>query len=275
LNDPVKGVGALSRVGVQFTKQQKDQIKTLVESGHTLDAQKIILKELQTEFGGTADAAGKTLGGQLAILRESLLNLGGSIMQTLAPAIERVVGQMVKWLSNSKNQKSVLDTVKGVAEALGTVLTVLTGIFDALNKITGSTKNTVLLLVGAFGALKALKLIGYFKNLASVAGLAGGAMGGGGMAGGAGRLGRLSRGLGPAAVAVAGGYELSKGIRKVPFWEKGFRSLGGKAYDIIHPGSGATINIQHLHTGATSGRQLENDLVRRNAQRAGMRRGAR
>ena len=52
LNDPKKGLTALRRVGVQFTDAQEDQIKALVKSGKTMDAQKIILRELQKEFGG-------------------------------------------------------------------------------------------------------------------------------------------------------------------------------------------------------------------------------
>ena len=32
LNDPIKGISALTRVGVTFTDAQKEQIKTLVES---------------------------------------------------------------------------------------------------------------------------------------------------------------------------------------------------------------------------------------------------
>jgi phage-related minor tail protein len=40
LNDPVKGITALRRVGVTFTDQQQKQIDTLVKSGKTLDAQK-------------------------------------------------------------------------------------------------------------------------------------------------------------------------------------------------------------------------------------------
>lgn len=57
LNDPIKGITALSRVGVAFTDQQKKQIETLVASGRTMEAQKIILGELNTEFGGAAEAA--------------------------------------------------------------------------------------------------------------------------------------------------------------------------------------------------------------------------
>ena len=56
LNDPEKGVTALGRAGVQFTDQQKDQIKTLVDSGRQLDAQKMILRELDTQFRGSARA---------------------------------------------------------------------------------------------------------------------------------------------------------------------------------------------------------------------------
>jgi hypothetical protein len=54
LNDPVKGITALSRVGVTFTQQQKDQINAMVAAGDTMGAQKIILRELSSEFGGAA-----------------------------------------------------------------------------------------------------------------------------------------------------------------------------------------------------------------------------
>ena len=46
LQDPIKGITSLGRAGVIFTQGQKDQIKTLVESGHKMGAQKVILKEL-------------------------------------------------------------------------------------------------------------------------------------------------------------------------------------------------------------------------------------
>lgn len=57
LNDPLKGISALGRAGVTFTEDQKKQIKTLVETGKTLEAQKIILKEVESQVGGAAEAA--------------------------------------------------------------------------------------------------------------------------------------------------------------------------------------------------------------------------
>jgi len=68
LNDPVLGVTALQRVGVQFTKSQRDVINALVETGDVAGAQTIILKELESQFGGSAEAARDTLGGALAFL---------------------------------------------------------------------------------------------------------------------------------------------------------------------------------------------------------------
>ena len=55
LNDPIEGLTALRRVGVSFTESQRNQIKVLQESGDLMGAQAIILRELQTEFGGAAE----------------------------------------------------------------------------------------------------------------------------------------------------------------------------------------------------------------------------
>src|SRR5262249_44701468 len=56
LQDPVNGILALRRVGVNFNDDQKKVIENLVNTGHSLEAQKLILKELATEFGGSASA---------------------------------------------------------------------------------------------------------------------------------------------------------------------------------------------------------------------------
>lgn len=56
LNDPIKGVTALQKVGVSFTAQQKEQIKAMAEAGNVAGAQSMILAELQKQFGGAAAA---------------------------------------------------------------------------------------------------------------------------------------------------------------------------------------------------------------------------
>jgi hypothetical protein len=56
LNDPVKGITALNRSGITFTADQQETIKSLVETGDILKAQKIILREVESQVGGTAEA---------------------------------------------------------------------------------------------------------------------------------------------------------------------------------------------------------------------------
>jgi len=83
LNDPVKGVTALSKVGVSFTAQQKEQIKSLVKSGDVLGAQKIILGEVGKEFGGAAAAAADPLTRLQTITGNLAEKVGGFLLPTV------------------------------------------------------------------------------------------------------------------------------------------------------------------------------------------------
>lgn len=75
LNDPKEGISALSRSGITFTEQQKEVIKALVETGRVADAQKLILVELETQFGNSARAARDTMGGALKGLKNAFGDL--------------------------------------------------------------------------------------------------------------------------------------------------------------------------------------------------------
>jgi len=99
LNDPIAGMTALTRVGVQFTESQKDQIKTLVESGNTLAAQKIILKEVESQFAGSA-AANVTASARLKVawaeIKESVGKSLLPFLQSLADALVPIAGFFAK-----------------------------------------------------------------------------------------------------------------------------------------------------------------------------------
>lgn len=94
LNDPIKGISALSRVGVTFTDQQKAQIKTMVESGDLMSAQKVILAELTAEFGGSAEAAARADGG-FHLFNQRL----SDVKQTIGDALMPVLNDLMGWLS--------------------------------------------------------------------------------------------------------------------------------------------------------------------------------
>lgn len=104
LNDPIAGVGALSRVGVTFTEQQKEMIKSMVESGDVMGAQKMILAELQKEFGGSAEAAGNTFAGQLDRLKNTLGNVAEGIGTALLPSLQSLAGKLLEFVQSDKFQ---------------------------------------------------------------------------------------------------------------------------------------------------------------------------
>lgn len=93
LNDPIKGIGALSRVGVAFTQDQKDMIKEMVNMGDVAGAQGIILAELSKEFGGAAKAAGQTFEGSLTIAQTAVGNIKEAIAGPLINALKDLVIQ--------------------------------------------------------------------------------------------------------------------------------------------------------------------------------------
>ncbi|MGD7734127.1 hypothetical protein ACQCX5_14385 [Propionibacteriaceae bacterium G57] len=90
LNDPIKGVGALGKVGVTFTDQQKAQIKAMQEAGDTAGAQKVILAELNKEFGGSAAAAGATFGGAMHRVKAAIDGVVENGLKAAMPTIQAV-----------------------------------------------------------------------------------------------------------------------------------------------------------------------------------------
>ena len=87
LNDPILGVTALRRVGVQLSKQQEDLVRKFTETGEVAKAQKIILSELETQFGGVAKAAGETMAGSL----DQMNNAAGDAAETLGKELEPMI----------------------------------------------------------------------------------------------------------------------------------------------------------------------------------------
>jgi len=56
LNDPDAGVGSLSKIGIQFSDEQKKQIENYTKMGELVKAQKIIIDEVNSQVGGQSEA---------------------------------------------------------------------------------------------------------------------------------------------------------------------------------------------------------------------------
>jgi phage-related protein len=94
LNDPIKGITALAKSGVTFTETEKAKIKELTTSGKLLEAQDMILKALETQVGGTAEATA-TASAKMTLafnamkdgVGEALLPAFESLTESLMPVI--------------------------------------------------------------------------------------------------------------------------------------------------------------------------------------------
>ena len=190
LNDPAKGLTALSRIGVQFTKQQEEQIKALTEGGEVAKAQKIILAELTKQVSGSAAAQADGLqktqvawGNFKEAIGDVLLNLGRgvegldlasgirkatkwikqnkdeiiSVLQLIMSAVFKLISVFLKW------QSIVLKTFGYLFGAMATTLNVLA----KLGLVEQSTADSVRDLADGFGLAseKADKASKWFDNL--------------------------------------------------------------------------------------------------------------
>ncbi|MFL0802589.1 MAG: hypothetical protein K6L81_02655 [Agarilytica sp.] len=124
LNDPIANLGALSRTGIQFSDDQKDTIKTLATLGDLAGAQKIILAELEDQFGGSAKAARETFGGAL----KALDNAFGDLFEadSMAGATEGIE-ELTQLLQNPETKAAAVTLANAIISAF-------TGVAKAITK---------------------------------------------------------------------------------------------------------------------------------------------
>lgn len=175
LQDPVLGVTALRRVGVNFSEDQVNVIKSLVETGRAAEAQQLIMRELTTEFGGSARAAGETFPGKIAILKTALGNLQETVGQRAIPALSALATVAAKWAVDAIGPINGFFDVLGIGfDSIGALVTGkgFDVLYEQINKTFGPetggmiggfiesmikpVQNLVEIFQIAFGTIKAL-----------------------------------------------------------------------------------------------------------------------
>lgn len=144
LNDPTKGMVALTRAGVEFTEAQKTQITAMMKSGDVVGAQNIILGELKTQFGGAAEAAGNSLPGQLARGQRAFEDMSQAVAENLIPVVMPAVLKITEAITAASPaiaefaRKFSVDLKNGIAAAQPFLDAVGTSARDVGAWITGS-----------------------------------------------------------------------------------------------------------------------------------------
>lgn len=252
LNDPIAGLSALGRAGVQFTDAQKEQIKAMVEAGDTMGAQKIILGELETQFGGAAEAAGSGFAGSMARLQDAVGDAFREIGMELIP----ILTSLAEWLA--KNLPGAIEDFKrGLAIVSDFVRTYVWPVLERLGAFLADVARIIndpvipaiaVLLewfgrvsLGIAGVAEAVAdrvraIVGFFTDLSSrVSGIARNLWD---------PLASSFRGVINGIIRAWNALDISVGPYKIPDWIPG---VGGKSFHIrdVFP------DIATLHTGGT------------------------
>lgn len=158
LNDPTQGISALSRVGVSFTEQQKQQIETMQEAGDMAGAQAIIIAELNKEFGGSAAAAVNTYTGQMTVLTEQFNDVKGSVGEALlpilmelgrfavayvVPAVQQMAAAFTEWI-NSVDWVGLMSLFETIFTTISDAITSVdwNGVFATIGEAVGALMTT-------------------------------------------------------------------------------------------------------------------------------------
>jgi hypothetical protein len=128
LNDPVKGIMALTKSGITFTAAEKEKIKTLVESGKMGEAQAMILAAIETQVGGTAAATANASDKMKVAFSQLQERLGLKLLpvfeklsrffiERLIPAFERIAAKWGPILGDTFS--TISRTVQTLGEKIG------------------------------------------------------------------------------------------------------------------------------------------------------------
>ena len=143
LNDPIKGYSALQETGISFSDSQKEQIRTLQEAGDLMGAQKVILNELNAEFGGVAETIGGDTIGSVDRLTNAFTTLkeeqGRQLLEGGKPFIEWLTSLIEKSADAKKHLNDLKEAYritdgKEAAQSDREYLDALTTVYEDYNK---------------------------------------------------------------------------------------------------------------------------------------------
>ena len=231
----ITGWSALRRVGVRISDTMMAQAAAFIKAGRPMEAQRLLLQELNTEFGGSARAFGTTMPGALGKLNNALDEVMAAFATGFLPIIQKVARQLTTKLADPAFVARVreLGTLVGtklynafraismwfqenwggIQAGLNTTANIVRrvhGWFQKIAAIVPGGGETLIgmiaggLLLSKLGLLnKALGLALRRLGLLAGASAAGPVVAPGGVGGKAGKLGKVARLAGAAALPVA------------------------------------------------------------------------
>ena len=157
LNDPVKGMNALTRAGVSFNAQEQAKIKALVASGQQFEAQQMMLAAIEKQVGGVAEATADDSAKIMLAFGDISAEIGKGLLPVMKEIANFLVGTAVPAVKKFVAENGdLLRTLGRVAAGA----TALVGAVAAGSFIIGGTMKTISAFSTVLGGLgKVLSLV--------------------------------------------------------------------------------------------------------------------
>jgi hypothetical protein len=165
LEDPIKGIAALAKSGVTFTAQEKEKIKTLVESGKILEAQNMVLGAIEKQVGGTAAASASSFDK----IKLAMDGVSDAIATGVLPLVEQLTPKLQAFSAWAIENEKLLSKVVLVVGALTGTLYTLSLVIKAVTIVQAALNivmalNPIGAIVLAIVAFVAVLVLAYKKS---------------------------------------------------------------------------------------------------------------
>jgi hypothetical protein len=150
LQNPIKGIAALAKSGIDFTDQEKEKIRTLVESNKLLEAQDMILAAIEKQVGGTAEESASSFDK----MKFALAGVADTFGDMLLPVIDALAPKLQAFALWAQANPGLMKLVTGAFVGL-------TGAVVALN--IAMALNPITLIAAAIAGLIALLVVAYAR----------------------------------------------------------------------------------------------------------------
>jgi hypothetical protein len=141
LDDPITGLNALAKAGVEFSAAEQEMIQSMVEAGDVVAAQNIILDKLDDKVGGVAESMGQTFSGKLAILDAKFGDLGETIAGFIIPYIEALLPAAEVAIGGMQMVLDMIGDLIGSGDGLESLSQMFTDTFEFITRMGVSAFN--------------------------------------------------------------------------------------------------------------------------------------
>jgi hypothetical protein len=169
LEDPIKGLAALTRSGINFTDQEKEKIKTLVESNRILEAQEMVLEAIEKQVGGTAKATAD----DTKRMQEGFAQVRQQIGMALLPALEKITPILINMASWIERNAATVVAAGLVFGGFATAILAARAALVAYRAVALATAGVNAVLAASGFAVQISTGVGIVTAIAGVAALAG------------------------------------------------------------------------------------------------------